>query len=43
MLRKQAKPALIIFFIITIIVGIIYPLVITGIAQADLSYSQVGT
>jgi K+-transporting ATPase ATPase A chain len=33
MLRKQAKPALIIFFIITIIVGIIYPLVITGIAQ----------
>jgi len=33
MLRKQAKPALMIFFIITIIVGIIYPLVITGIAQ----------
>ena len=33
MLRKQAKPALMIFFIITVIVGIIYPLVITGIAQ----------
>ena len=34
MLRKQAKPGLMIFLIITIIVGIIYPLVITGIAQS---------
>jgi len=33
MIKKQVKPALVIFFLITIIVGIIYPLVITGIAQ----------
>jgi K+-transporting ATPase ATPase A chain len=33
MIRKQVKPALVIFFLITVIVGIIYPLVITGIAQ----------
>ncbi len=33
MIRKQAKPALVIFFLLTILAGIIYPLVITGIAQ----------
>ncbi|HZK31010.1 MAG TPA: potassium-transporting ATPase subunit KdpC, partial [Methanoregula sp.] len=33
MIRKQAKPALVIFFLLTILTGIIYPLVITGIAQ----------
>jgi K+-transporting ATPase ATPase A chain len=33
MMRKQAKPALVIFFLLTILAGIIYPLVITGIAQ----------
>jgi K+-transporting ATPase ATPase A chain len=33
MIRKQVRPALVIFFLITIIVGIIYPLVITGFAQ----------
>ena len=33
MIRKQAKPALVIFFLLTILAGIIYPLLITGIAQ----------
>src|SRR5665647_597352 len=33
MIRKQAKPALVIFLLLTILTGIIYPLVITGIAQ----------
>jgi K+-transporting ATPase ATPase A chain len=33
MIRKQVKPALVLFFLLTFLVGIIYPLVITGIAQ----------
>jgi K+-transporting ATPase ATPase A chain len=33
MIRKQARPALIVFFLITIITGIVYPVVVTGIAQ----------
>jgi K+-transporting ATPase ATPase A chain len=32
-IRKQLKPALVIFFLLTLLVGIVYPLVITGIAQ----------
>ena len=32
-IKKQAKPAVLIFFLLTLIVGIIYPLVVTGIAQ----------
>ncbi len=32
-IRKQAKPAVMIFFLLTLIVGILYPLVVTGIAQ----------
>ena len=34
MIRKQVKPALIVFLLITLITGVFYPLVITGIAQA---------
>jgi len=33
MIKKQAKPAVLIFFLLTLIVGILYPLVVTGIAQ----------
>jgi K+-transporting ATPase ATPase A chain len=33
MIKKQVKPALVIFLLLTVILGIIYPLVITGIAQ----------
>ena len=32
-IRKQAKPAVLIFFLLTLIVGVLYPLVVTGIAQ----------
>ena len=33
MIKKQVKPALVLFFLLTFLAGIIYPLVITGIAQ----------
>ena len=33
MIVKSAKPAIVIFFLITLLTGILYPLVITGIAQ----------
>jgi K+-transporting ATPase ATPase C chain len=33
MLREQIKPAVTIFLVLTVITGVIYPLVVTGIAQ----------
>src|SRR5208283_3420281 len=33
MIKKQAKPAVLIFFLLTLVVGVLYPLVVTGIAQ----------
>ena len=33
MIKKQIKPAVILFLLLTILVGIVYPLVVTGIAQ----------
>jgi len=33
MIKKQVKPAVLIFLVLTLLVGICYPLVVTGIAQ----------
>ena len=33
MIKKQVKPAVLIFLVLTLLVGILYPLVVTGIAQ----------
>ena len=33
MIRKEIKPAVVLFFLFTILLGIVYPLVVTGIAQ----------
>ena len=33
MIKKQARPALIIFLLLSLLLGILYPLIITGIAQ----------
>jgi K+-transporting ATPase ATPase A chain len=33
MVKKQIKPALVLFFVLTILLGVVYPLVVTGIAQ----------
>jgi K+-transporting ATPase ATPase A chain len=33
MIKKQIKPAVLIFFLLTLVVGVLYPLVVTGIAQ----------
>ncbi|MFA4861439.1 potassium-transporting ATPase subunit KdpA [Methanoregula sp.] len=33
MIRKQIKPAVVLFFVLTLLLGIVYPLVVTGVAQ----------
>ncbi len=33
MIKKQIKPAIVLFLLLTILLGIVYPLVVTGIAQ----------
>ena len=33
MWRKQIRPVLMIFIVLTVITGVVYPLVVTGIAQ----------
>jgi K+-transporting ATPase ATPase A chain len=33
MIKKQIKPAVVMFLLLTVLVGIVYPLVVTGIAQ----------
>jgi len=33
MIKKQIKPAVVLFLLLTILLGIVYPLVVTGIAQ----------
>jgi len=33
MIKKQIKPAVLMFILLTVLVGIVYPLVVTGIAQ----------
>ena len=33
MIKKQVKPAVLIFLVLTLLVGVLYPLVVTGIAQ----------
>ena len=33
LIKKQVKPAVLIFLLLTLVVGILYPLVVTGIAQ----------
>jgi K+-transporting ATPase KdpC subunit len=43
MLRGNIKPALVIFIILTVITGIIYPLVITGIAQVFFHHQANGS
>ncbi len=42
-LAKQARPAVILFLILTLIAGVVYPLAVTGIAQLTFSHQANGS
>ena len=43
MIRTQLRPAVVSFALLTVIVGLIYPLVVTGLAQAVFPYQANGS
>lgn len=43
MVREQIKPAILIFIVLSVITGIIYPLFVTGVAQVFLNYKANGS
>jgi K+-transporting ATPase KdpC subunit len=43
MIRTQFRPALVSFALLTVIVGLIYPLVVTGLAQVVFPYQANGS
>ena len=43
MIRTQLRPTLVSFALLTVVVGIIYPLVVTGIAQVIFPYQANGS
>ena len=42
MIRKQVKPALVILLLLTLVTGIIYPLLVTGLSQLVFPYQANG-
>lgn len=40
--KKQLRPAIIIFLLITVLAGILYPLLVTGLAQSIFPYQANG-
>jgi K+-transporting ATPase KdpC subunit len=43
MIRSQLRPALVSFALLTVIVGVIYPLAVTGVAQVVFPYQANGS
>ena len=41
--EKQARPCIIIFLILLVITGVVYPLAVTGVSQAAFSYQANGS